>query len=90
MFAAERMHMGRMMMSLTSSKCHNLRNFVIITGERVVSLDSVATTAVLSLCSKTFRPRSCGRKYSNASRTANTCFHVMCCCRSSSYQNPRA
>lgn len=42
----------------------------IMTNDSVVNLDSSATTAVFSSCSKVHRPRSCGRKDLTATRIA--------------------
>jgi hypothetical protein len=43
-------------MSLVSRRYHRWRSSVIIAGECVVSLERVATSAVVSLCSMTLRP----------------------------------
>jgi hypothetical protein len=45
-----------------------------MTGERVVSLDIVATTEVSSSCIKTLRPRSCGWENLIANRTGRSSF----------------
>jgi hypothetical protein len=91
MLVDKRMQRGPTRISMASNKYHRRRSSVIVlTGERVVSVVRVATTAVLLLWKKTLRPRSCGRKDSIAWRTARSSFHVMCRVRPVSYQHLRA
>jgi hypothetical protein len=77
-------------MSFVSKRYHRWRSSVIITGERVVSLVRVATTAVLSLCRSTLRPPTCPRKDYIACRTTRSSFPVACWGRPASCQKERA
>lgn len=61
-FAALRMYRGRMVTSLESSSHHKRRSSSIMRGDPLVSRVSTETTAWLSSCRRTRRPRSCGRK----------------------------
>jgi hypothetical protein len=65
-------------MSLESNRYHSRLSYDIIIGDWEASLVSVATTAMLSSCRRTLRPRRWGRKDSIAWRTTRSSFHAMC------------